>query len=147
MSQSPREPGRGETVKSRLRKYDRRERMTLWVGAGLVGLIALVAGDAGGSSAGVLAIFRAIVITAIVVAGACLAYARVNFEWEATRIKRKIEDGEVEDADELSKLPEDMQEWPKLPEWAWNVALGAILISGGLFVVNVWWWAIASVIC
>jgi hypothetical protein len=136
-----------ETLRSRLRQYERQERIILWVGAGLVGLIALVAGNAGAPSEEVPALLRAAMITAIVVAGGSLAYARVSFEWQATHIKRKIGDGEVEDTDELSKLPDDMQGWPKLPELAWDAALWAILISGVLFLVSVWWWAIVSVIC
>lgn len=147
MSRPPRGRGSGETVRSRLRQYERRERMILWVGAGLVGLIALVAGDVGGTFDEVPALLRAIVLTAIVAAGASLAYARVNFEWAATLIKRKIEDREVEDTDELSKLPEEMQGWPNCAERAWDAALIAIVISGVAFLVSVWWSPIASLLC
>jgi hypothetical protein len=149
MSQGAREQGseETETVRSRIRQYERRERMILWVGAGLVGLIALVAGGVGGSSESVPAGLRALVITAIVVAGGSLAYARVNFEWQATLIKRKIEDGEVQATDELSKLPRELQGWPNYPERAWSAALLAIIISGTIFLVNVWWAAIAQLGC
>ena len=50
-------------------------------------------------------------VTAIVVAGGSLAYARVNFEWQATLIERKVEDREVDGSDELGKLPEEMRGW------------------------------------
>ena len=149
MSQSAREQGseETETVRTRIRQYERRERMILWVGAGLVGLIALVAGGVGGSSEVVPAGLRALVITAIVVAGGSLAYARVNFEWQATLLKRKIEDGEAQATDELSKLPRELQDWPNYPERAWSAALLAIIISSTFFLVNVWWTAIAQLGC
>ena len=102
----------------------------------MVGLIALVATNAGGE---VPALLRAIVLTAIMLAGGCLAYARVSFEWAATRIERKIEDGEVKKTDELDKLPEDMQRWPNEANWAWFAGLGAILVAAIGFLVGVWW--------
>jgi hypothetical protein len=140
MSQSTREQDNEETetIRSRLRQYERRERMILWVGAGLVGLIALVAGGVGGSSEGANAILRAIAITAIVVAGGSLAYARVNFEWEATLIKRKIDDDQIEDGDLLDKLPEERQGWPSHAELAWDVGLKAIIVAAVAFLGSVW---------
>lgn len=90
MSQRPRGQDNAETVRSRLRQYERRERMILWVGAGLVGLIALIPDGVCDPSNIATALLRAMAVTAIVVAGGSLAYARVNFEWQATLIERRI---------------------------------------------------------
>src|SRR5829696_5371535 len=109
MSQRPRGQDDAETVRSRLRQYERRERMILWVGAGLVGLIALVADGVCDPSDIATDFLRAVAVTAIVVAGGSLAYARLNFEWQATLLKRKIEDREVEGSDELGKLPQELR--------------------------------------
>jgi hypothetical protein len=147
MSQGAGQQDSTETVRGRLRQYERRESMILWVGAGLAGLIALVAVDVGSMSDEVPALLQAILVTALVFAGAFLAYARVNFEWQATLIKRKIEDGEIEGTDALSRLPEEMQNWPTWPERAWGGALLAILVSSGAFLVGVWWWVIVWLIC
>jgi hypothetical protein len=95
-AQSARDPGNEDTVRDRLREYKRREGMIVWVGAGLAGLIALIALGVGDTSDEIPALFRAIAATAVVVSGAALSYARVNFEWYATVIKRKIEDNELQ---------------------------------------------------
>ena len=113
----------------------------------MVGLIALVASGVGDASDGGPVLWHAIAITAIVVAGGTLAYARVSFEWAATLIKRRIDDGEVQDTDALAKLPEDEQGWPKRPEAAWTVGRWAILVAAAAFLVSVWWSTIVALFC
>jgi hypothetical protein len=79
----------GETHKQRVRSYRHIKERTIWVGAGLLGLIGLL-------SAGVLDeapwTLRALVVTFVVLGGAFLAQTRVRFEWRETIINRKIED-------------------------------------------------------
>jgi hypothetical protein len=77
-------------------------------------------------------------VTAIVVAGGTLAYARVNFEWQATLIKRMIEDNEVEVGDTLGKLPEDMQDWPQGAELARAIGLQAIVVAAVGLLGSMW---------
>jgi len=112
--------------------------MILWVGASLVGLIALIADGVCDPSDIATALLRAMAVTAVVVAGGSLAYARVNFEWQATLIERKIEDREVDGSDELGKLPEEMRGWPNSAELAWAIGLKAIILAAFTFLGCVW---------
>ena len=138
MSQRPRGQDNAETVRSRLRQYERGERMILWVGAGLVGLIALIADGVCDPSDIATALLRVMAVTAIVVAGCSLAYARVNVEWQATLIERKIEDREVDGSDELGKLSEEMRGWPNAAELAWAIGLKASILAAFTFLGCVW---------
>ena len=125
-----------ESYKSRLRQYERREHMVIWVGAGLAGLVALATGDAFDSAAP--ALLKAIEVTLVIIGGAFLALARVKFEWAATLIKRKIEDGEVQGTDTLT------EEWPRDAEDCWNASLSCVILAGITMAVCFWWPVIAG---
>jgi hypothetical protein len=122
-----------ETYKSRLRQYERREQMTIWVGAGLAGLIAITAGDAFDHAPAWL---KAIEITLLVIGGAFFALARVKFEWEATQLKRNIQDKTVAEDD---ALPQELTEWPKEAEECWSISITLVLLAGLTMIVCFWW--------
>jgi len=128
--------GIGRTYRERHRQYERRERMILWVGAGLLGLIGLVTSDL---SDGAPKALSAAAGTLIVLAGAALALARVKFEWAATKLSRAIEDG----TDAKSMLPQEHERWPEGAELAWLVGLVFALLAGLVYLAAVWW----AVVC
>jgi len=124
-----------ETYQSRLRQYQRREHMTIWVGAGLAGLIAITTGDAFNEAPAWL---KALEVTFILTSGLLLASARVKFEWEATLIERKIKDGVVGETD---FLPQEMKEWPQEAEECWLASL-SFLSWAGVTMLGCFWWPV-----
>jgi hypothetical protein len=130
-----------DTYEVRLRQYKRRERMILWVGAGLLGLIALAAGDMASAALGDAPDWLvALMLTCLVLTGAFLALARVDFEWQATGIERDLQDGTVGKDD---PLPASVQAWPRNAERWWNIGFGLIILAGLLFVTATWWAVVA----
>ncbi|TAK96497.1 MAG: hypothetical protein EPO07_14455, partial [Verrucomicrobia bacterium] len=83
----------GETCFARLRKYERREQLTIWVAAGLGSLVAFAATDVIKEAP---RIFPRLVLTIAALGGLCLAFSRVQFEWNATIIRRQIDEGTIE---------------------------------------------------
>jgi hypothetical protein len=118
------------TYGERLDQFKRRERMTVWVSAGLGGLIALMTT---GIIADAPALLSSIVTTLIVLGGGSLAMARVKFEWEATKITRRVQDGEIKVSDSIEGC------WPENAELYWLTALSFIVLLGCLFIFAVWW--------
>src|SRR3954447_16563340 len=125
-----------DTYKDRLRQYKRRESLTIWVGAGLAGFIALLTGDV------LVNILRdappwlsALLVTSIVAGGSALGLARVKFEWAATTIQRKVADRTVSTGD---SIPSD-DEWPKSAEGWWMASLWCLVVAGVLMIIGVWW--------
>lgn len=103
----------------------------------LVGLIALVAAD---SNLSELPFLKALVMSSIIVAGASLAYARVNFEWASSRIEHLVEICKVTKTQEIYELPRNLQAWPERADTAWSISLLATVIAGFFFLLSVWWW-------
>ena len=126
------------TYKKRLRQYERRVEMTVWVGAGLAGLLAITTGDAFDGTAP--AWLKAVEITLIIIGGTVFGLARVKFEWAATLIRRKLDDEQVRERDELS--PEEMK-WPRGAERYWNASL-LVLIIAGLGMALCFWWPVIT---
>lgn len=124
------------TYRKRKAQYDRRVSMILWVGAGLAGLVAITTGDAFDASAP--AWLKALEISLIIVCASFFARARVKFEWEATRIQRRIEDEKIK-ADEDPTLPADMQEWPRVAEECWDLSISTLTIAGLVMALCFWW--------
>lgn len=131
-----RDAGR-QTYRMRLRQYERRERTTTWVGAGLFGLIALSAGNLAGSSfLDVPKVIKALLSTLIILAGALLAQARIGFEWESTKIKR----GEEDKPGHLNtSLSDDDKKWPAFYEFSFNVGILLVALAGICALVAAWW--------
>ena len=124
-----------ETYRSRLRQYKRRESLTIWVGAGFAGLIAIATSDTFGN----LDVPRWLlgILIALSVGGAAfVGCARVKFEWAATQIERRIEDEEVTD---LQPLPDDERRWPDAGERFWAASLYVLLAAGLLLVFCALW--------
>lgn len=118
------------TYCERLDQLKRREQMTVWVGAGLGGLIVLM-------TTGIImdapTVLNSIMATSIVLGGGSLAVARVKFEWEATKITRQVQDGEIKISDSVEGC------WPEDTKRYWSTALLFIVLSGCLFILAVWW--------
>jgi purine-cytosine permease-like protein len=122
------------TYRKRLRQYERRVSMTVWVGAGLAGLLAITTGSAFNSAAPTW--LKALEITIIIIGGVFFGLARVKFEWAATQIKRKLADREVKGDAELSQ--EDGK-WPRAAEVSWNFSLISLPIAGLGMALCFWW--------
>jgi hypothetical protein len=131
-----------DTHLSRLRKYERRERQITWIGAGLLGLIAIVAGDLGaGVFGGVPRILTGVLLTLIILAAASLAQARSEFEWQATLISRAIDD----QPDVKNRaLPADKKAWPGRGEALWIASVLLTVIAGIWSLVCIWWYVFAE---
>jgi hypothetical protein len=123
----------GTTYQTRLRQYQRRERMILWVGAGLAGLIGLLTIDR--LSADAPADLGATTATLIILGFGALAMARIDFEWTATQLDRAIEDGK-NGTDSL--LPADAK-WPTTGEIAWRVGLVIVPLAALVYLITIWW--------
>jgi len=108
--------------------------MIIWVGASLAGLIGL-ANTATFNNAP--ALFRGLEATAIIVGAAFFAVARVKFEWEATQIKRGVEDGDIWPT---QVAPE---EWPEDAEACW-FSLRFCVIAGGVIMLVCFWWEVGA---
>ena len=107
--------------------------MILWVGAGLGGLVLLVTSDL---DAGAPKVFNGLIATSVVISGACLAKARVGFEWASTEIDRKMSDEHI---DPEASLSEDLTKWPKLAEGCWYGGILAAIAAAIIYLVAVWW--------
>jgi hypothetical protein len=106
--------------------------MILWVGAGLVGLIALLAAEI---THGAPEALTAAAATLIVVAGGALAKARIEFEWAATTLSRAIDDG----ADSDGPLAAEHEAWPNVGEIAWLTGLVCVPLAALFYIAAVWW--------
>jgi hypothetical protein len=126
-----------ETYRMRLRAYERRERTTTWVGAGLLGLVALSAGNLAGSEfVDVPSVIKALLSTLVILSGAFLAQARIGFEWESTKIKRREED---EPGHLASQLSDDDRKWPGLYGFSYNFGILLVALAGLCALVAAWW--------
>lgn len=121
-----------KSYKGRLRQYQRRERMILWVGAGLAGLIGLLTSDLSADAPKEL---NAIVATLIILGVGALATARVRFEWFGTQLERAIEDGTNPD----DGLPTELRPWPDVAEVAWVTGLLSVPAAGLVYLAAVWY--------
>ena len=129
-----------ETYRGRLREYERREQMTIWVAGGVAALVTFVAV---GALQDAPAVLKPIVLSAAIIAGVAIAFARVGFEWAATLIKRDIEDGKVQATDDLDN---SHRNWPSGPERWWTVALIALAFGWLVIVIGIWWHLIVCAI-
>jgi hypothetical protein len=130
-------PETPDTYRTRLRQYKRRESMIVWVGAGLAGLIALVAGAGQAIGGDVPDWLIALLLTSLVLGGGALAWARVKFEWAATQLERVIEDGNTDTP--AMPLPAELRKWPGSAEALWVFALVTIAVAGALFLGATWY--------
>jgi len=122
-----------DTYGVRIEQYERRERMAIWVAAGIAALLAFVAARALDRAP---RLFTQLVLTLVVLAGVAGAYVRVGFEWQATLLKRKTEtQPSLKDA----PLVSDDQKWPSFPEICWDVCLVVIPVAWIIMLLGIWW--------
>ena|SRR5215208_2355960 len=145
MSENEPEQFDTQSIGARLRLYERRSRTTIWIGAGLAGLIVLITSDVGNSilkdgPSG----FRSIILTLLLISGGALALARANYEYAASRVKNRqwarLLPGE-DDVDDLktTKLPDSLKA-PKKSEFMYQLSIFAIIAAALTFLLAVWWW-------
>ncbi len=128
-----------DTYKTRIRQYERRERLTTWFGAGYLAVTALLTTKVF-ELANPPALLTATLITFIVFGGGCLGFARVGFEWAGTLLRRKIEDATVKENDPL--LSED-NKWPNRVERFWVTSI-LFLAAAGLVALFCAWWPVLA---
>jgi hypothetical protein len=120
------------TYAGRLRQYDWRLSMILWVGAGLAALIGLLAS---GLADGAPKELVAAAATLIVLGGGALATARIQFDWAATRLRRAIDDGTAG----TTVLAAPLESWPRVGEVAWLGGLLCVPAAAAIYLVAIWW--------
>jgi hypothetical protein len=127
-----------ETVQDRLRRYQRVQHRDSWiVGAvGFAGLAVLASSDL---AANVLSksepIFGSLVLTLIIVAGVLFVGARANLEGTLTKLRDKVEAGELRKED--SAPPE--LDLPRQFSQMWVGSLISIVLATIAFLVGIWW--------
>jgi hypothetical protein len=144
MSENQPEQFDTQSIGAQLRFYERRSHTTIWIGAGLAGLIVLITSDVGDSilkdsPPG----FRSIILTLLLISGGALALARANYEYAAARVKNRQWAGLLpEDNDDKlkrTKLPESL-EAPKKAGFMYVLSIFAIIAAALTFLGAVWWW-------
>jgi hypothetical protein len=136
-----------ESLKEYLRKYNRRQHIITWVGAGLAGLVVLTSGDLGREILFRAPSFvRSLLLPAILLAGGALAYARVLAEWDAGEMEDKIayiEHKYANDNETVSnkELPEELKDNKESERGLrpFFLALCSISFAGVVFLIGVWW--------
>jgi hypothetical protein len=105
-----------------------------WLAGGVVGLIALSAGDLGAE------FFKkgpdwlgGVTLTLIVLAGGFAGTARVQFQWQATVLARRIDEGAV---DGRSTVPRGS--WPRAADRTFKLAFLFTILGGCSFVTHLW---------
>jgi hypothetical protein len=125
-------PGIEGTFGKRLRQYQWRLSMILWVGAGLAALIGLLAS---GLADGAPKWLVAAAATLIILGGGALAIARIKFDWAATQLSRAIDDGTPTG----TQLPAEFMGWPAVGEVAWLTGLLCVPVAALVYGAAVWW--------
>jgi hypothetical protein len=120
-----------ETYGSRKADYDNYVQRSQWMAGGVAAVLA-VGSQLFVSGCGVLA---ATLVTVALLAGACAAYARVEFAWAAS----ELELGRLQvDADERAVLPRTAPEWPGRAEGLMVAGLLLLVVAGGLLIALAW---------
>jgi hypothetical protein len=89
-------------------------------------------------------LFTQMVLSTAIISGGALAFARVQFEWAATLIKRDIEDKKVQKEDALA---ESRREWPSGPERLWKTSFLSLAFGWIIMFIGIWWPQIAWILC
>ena len=117
-----------DTYKVRLRRYKRREQMTIWVGAALAALLAIC-------TVNILSVLaKRLILSLVVIGGGALGKARIEFEWSATEIERGLEDGTIKAEDSFP----NSDKWPALPETMWFTSRWCVILGGFIVLISLW---------
>jgi drug/metabolite transporter (DMT)-like permease len=120
--------------------------MTIWVGAGLAGLIVLVGGEfgtgilvldqlSGEAPPGLKSFPRSLLLTLVLGAGGALALARVGFEWGATQLERELEDTKLVEG---QRLPKRLNRAHGRAEFWWDWSR-RLMITAALILLGAAW--------
>jgi hypothetical protein len=144
MSENEPEQYNKQSIGAQLRLYERRSHTTIWIGAGLAGLIVLITSSIGDkiledSPPG----FRNIILTLFLISGGALALARANYEYAAARVKNRQWAGLLPADDDVklkkTNLPDNLKA-PKKAAFMYVFSIYAIIGAALTFLVAVWWW-------
>jgi len=120
-----------ETFASRRADYDNFVQRSQWIAGGVVAVLA-VGSQLFEHSSRVLA---AADFTLALVAGACAAYARVEFAWDASRLETtRLRSA----AKELDSLPDRISDWPKRAQGLMVAGLLLLVAAGALLLALAW---------
>jgi hypothetical protein len=122
-----------QSVEQRRESYGNRVHLTTWTGVGLAALIALASGD-WTLLTNAPQVLKVLMVTLIVLGGACLAFARVGFEKAARDLKGSSESDPKGLSEEVSVLPA----WPARPELMWTLSLLLAFAAGTCYLAASW---------
>ncbi len=132
MTEQQEEVQNKESIRERLDKYNRLQRMSNWVGGGLVALAALMTTNIVGHD-----LFRKLVITGIVLSGVLVGHARQKFDWRETQLRRDM----ARDCrlSEDNEVPDSHRNFLNQTLRLWKGALICTLLTGLAFLIGIWW--------
>jgi hypothetical protein len=110
--------------------------MITWFGAGLLATFTALSTTKVFERSSTPRLLVPFLITSVIVTAVALGFAKVGFEWEATRLRRMIDDQAVPDID---PLPPTEERWPAGPERFWLAALWTMVVTGVVTLVCAWW--------
>ncbi len=124
------------SFRSRHRKDKRRQNLTIWLGASYGGLLVFLTTNLFDNPF-LPCWLKPLEITLIVFGGAATGMARVGYEWEATQIERRVEDGEIM-LEHKAPIKEFKSRRKKAEAW-YDISLLCLVVAGFLVLVAAWW--------
>ncbi|HEX3679945.1 MAG TPA: hypothetical protein VHU90_09515 [Galbitalea sp.] len=130
-----------DTVDRRLEKYARFQKLDVYLGGGLGGVILFgdLAKDAFTLAPDWL---RALFITSALLTGACIGFAYSGFQWAETDLQRKLDD--TKSVNKSSKIDEVSNHvWPQRAYRLQRLAPILIAMTAGVLIIAAWWPVVA----
>ncbi|RJO70018.1 hypothetical protein D5S18_29595 [Nocardia panacis] len=130
-----------DTIGRRLEKYARFQKLTIYLGGGLGGLVLF-----GDLAKDVFLLvpdwLRAAFIAAALVTGGCIGYAYSGFQWAETLLQRELDDNHL--WVRSSKISEVAgHEWPTVAYVEYNLAPALIGLTALLLLIAAVWSVVA----
>jgi hypothetical protein len=125
--------GSAETFASRRADYDNFVQRSQWIAGGIVTV--LVVGGQLITSASGSHVLAAAVLTVALLAGACAAYARVEFAWAASKLEVARQQA---NANAVAPLPDSVPPWPQRAQNLMVAGLLLLAADGALLIALAW---------